>query len=121
MSGRWYLAGLTLLCFVAAGTAALVWPATRTEIVWGVAIGSMVQAPLGWITVRSLGTERLQVIWALGMLIRVTLVAVTGLVLVPALQWDVVPLLGSLVLTILLLLALEVLTVMRETSGINAR
>ena len=121
MSGRWYLAGLTLVCCVAGAAAALVPPATRTEIVWGVAIGSLVQAPLGWITIRSVGTERLQVIWALGMLIRVTLVAMTGLILVPALQWDMIPLLGSLVLTILLLLALEVLTVTRETSGINAR
>ena len=121
MSGRSYLTGLTLLGFVAGLAVAVASPATRTEIAWGVAIGSLVQAPLGWITVRSVGTERLQVIWAVGMLIRVTMVAVTGLLLVPALHWDMVPLLGSLVLTILLLLALEVWTVMRENSGINAR
>jgi hypothetical protein len=121
VSGRRYLTGLTLLGFVAAVALALVAPPMRTTIVWGIAIGSLVQAPLGWITVRSVGTERLQVIWALGMLIRVTIVGVTGLLLVPALHWDMVPLLGSLVLTILLLLGLEVLTVMRENSGINAR
>jgi hypothetical protein len=112
--------GLTLLGLVGAAAVVLVLPSTRNEIVWGVALGSLVQAPLGWITVRSVGTDRLQVIWALGILIRLLTVAVTGLILVPALHWDIVPLLGSLLLTILLLLALEVVTVMRENSGINA-
>ena len=117
----WYLTGLTLLGVGAVVAAELVSPGIRTEIVSGIALGLIVQAPLGWITVRNVGTERLQVIWVVGILVRLTVVAVAGVVLVPVFHWQMVPLLGSLVLTILMLLALEVLTVMRGNSGINVR
>ncbi len=57
----------------------------------------------------------------MGMMVRLALVVLAGLVLVPALRWQMVPALGGLVGAILVLLAVEVVTVMRENSGIKAR
>jgi membrane protein DedA with SNARE-associated domain len=96
-------------------------PATRIELAAGIGLGLLVQAPLGWLTVRSVGTERFQLVWVLGMIIRLAVVALAGLILVPAVDWQMVPTLGALVVTILVLLVVEVLTVMRKNSGIEAR
>ena len=96
-------------------------PAGRTELAGGIALGFLIQAPLGWWTVRGLGTPKFQVVWALGMLIRLAMVALTGLVLVPALGWRMAPTLAGLVTTLLVLLGVEVLTVMRENSELKAR
>lgn len=96
-------------------------PAIRTELAGGMAIGFLVQAPLGWLHVRSLGTARFQVVWGLGMVIRLATVAVTALVLVPTLRWQMAPALAGLLTTIVVLLAVEVLTVVRKNSRIKAR
>ena len=118
---RRYLSGLATVGVFAAVGLAQASPAGRTELAGGIALGFLIQAPLGWWTVRSLGTAKFQVVWALGMLIRLAMVAVTGLVLVPALGWRMAPTLAGLVTTILVLLGVEVLTVMRENSGLKAR
>ncbi len=116
-----YLSGLVTVGVFGAVGVALASPAGRTELAGGIALGFLVQAPLGWLTVRSLGTEKFQVVWALGMVIRLAMVALTGLVLVPALGWRMAPTLAGLVTTILVLLVVEVVTVMRENSGLKAR
>jgi hypothetical protein len=48
-------------------------------------------------------------------------VALAGLVLVPALDWQMVPILAALVVTLLVLLLVEVLTLLWDNSGIKAR
>jgi hypothetical protein len=122
MTGRGrYLSGLAVVAAVGALVIGRVSPAVRQEVAWGIGLALVVQAPLGWLTVRSVGTGRFQMVWALGMLVRLGLVAVAGLVLVPALHWQMAPTLAGLVGTILVLLLVEVLTVMRENSGIEAR
>jgi hypothetical protein len=93
------------------------WP----EVTAGVLLGLSVQAPLGWWTVRSIGTERFQLVWVAGMLIRLSLVGVTALVLVPAFAWRLPPALGALVVTVLVLLLVEVLTAVQGHSGIKLR
>jgi hypothetical protein len=55
------------------------------------------------------------------MVVRLALVAMTGLVLVPVLRWQMAPTLTGLVGTIVVLLVVEVLTAMRENRGIQAR
>ncbi len=118
---RRYFAGIALSAMLGALVVVRVSPEIRQEVAWGIALGLLVQAPLGWLTVRSVGTGRFQTIWAAGMLVRLALVALAGLVLVPALGWQMVPTVAGLVATILLLLVVEVLTVVRENSGIEAR
>jgi hypothetical protein len=120
-AGKRYLLGFGLVVGCGAALAGAADPAIRNDIVWGVLLGSLIQAPLGWLTVRSIGTERFQLVWVLGMLTRLALVAITGLILVPAFGWKLVPMLGTLVGALLLLLVVEVMTALREPSGIKAR
>ena len=116
-----YLGGLAAVAGLAAIIVALADPAIRLELAAGTGLGLLLQAPLGWITVRSVGTERFQLVWLLGMAIRLATVALAGLVLVPALGWQMVPALAGLVVTLLVMLLVEVLAVMRENSGVGAR
>lgn len=116
-----YLAGLAAVALLGAAAVALASPQIRLQLASGIALGLLVQAPLGWLTVRSVGTERFQLVWLLGMMARLTVVAIAGLVLVPVLDWELVPTLAGLVVTILVMLVVEVLTVVKEHSGITAR
>jgi hypothetical protein len=113
---RRYVAGLALV--LGAGTALiLLLPATlRMPASLGAVIALLIQAPLGWWVVRSIGTRRFQLVWTAGMGIRLGAVALTGLVLVPAAGWDATPVLGSMVIALLMLLVAEVVTAMREHS-----
>jgi heme A synthase len=106
---------------MALGVVLSVSPQVRREVAWGVGIALLVQAPLGWWTVKSIGTDRFQLVWVLGMVIRVALVALAGLILVPELRWELVATLGALVGTMLVLLVVEVLAVLGKNSEIKAR
>ena len=122
MTGRGrYLTGLAAVALLGGLIMGLVSPAVRREVGWGIGLGLVVQAPLGWLTIRSIGTERFQIVWLAGMLARLTLVALAGLILIPALRWQMVPALAGLVGAILVLLVLEVLTVLRENSESKRR
>jgi heme A synthase len=122
MTGRGrYLTGLVAAAAIGAVIVALMSPDVRPEVGWGIGLALLVQAPLGWWTVRSVGSERFQVVWVAGMLVRLVLVAAAGLVLVPALRWEMVPTLAGLVGTILVLLVVEVLTVLRQNSESQIR
>ena len=115
---------LTGLLVVAAGGVVAVFavsPDIRREVALGIGLGLLVQAPLGWWTVRSLGTERFQLAWALGMVIRLAAVAIAGLILVPTLRWEMLATLAALVATMLVLLVVEVATILGKNSEIKAR
>ncbi len=119
-AGRRYLGGLGLVALLGAAIVALAGPADQLELAAGIGLGLLVQAPLGWLTVRSVGTARFQAIWLLGMVVRLGVVALAGLILIPVLNWQLVPALAGLVVTIVVLLVVEVVTVMRDTSGVMA-
>jgi hypothetical protein len=76
---------------------------------WWLALGLalVVQAPLGWWLMTSLGTERFLGVWAVGIFLRLALVAITGLVLVPALGLPAAPALLALVGFLMASLAIE--------------
>jgi hypothetical protein len=119
--GKRYLLGFGLVVGGGLGLAGAADPGVRWEIVSGVLLGLLLQAPLGWWTVRSIGTDRFQLVWVVGMLTRLALIAVTGGFLVPAFGWRLAPVLGALVGTLLLLLLVEVVTALREQSGFEAQ
>jgi heme A synthase len=116
-----YLFGFAAAGVLGAVIAFSVDPGIRREIVWGLVIGLLVQAPLGWWTLRSIGTERFQLVWVTGTVIRLALVAIAALILIPALGWRMAPALAALVATVLVLLLVEVVTASMEHSGIRAR
>jgi hypothetical protein len=118
-AGKRYLLGLALVGVIGAVIAGMLGAELREEAAFGVLIGLLVQAPLGWWTVRSLGTGRFQLVWVLGMGIRLSVVAVVGLVLAPEYGWHTVAILAALVATLLVLLLVEALTALRAQSGIN--
>ena len=119
-AGSRYLGGLLVVVVMGLMAVFAVSPDIRREVASGIGLGLLVQAPLGWWTVSSIGTERFQLVWVLGMVIRVALVAVAGLILVPELRWELVATLASLVGTMLVLLVVEVAAVLGKNSEIKA-
>ena len=118
--GAWYVGGLGLGAAIGAAVLSIAPPGIRNELVGGMAVGFLVQAPLGWWHVRALGTERLQLVWVASMLLRILSFGVTALILVPAFRWQLAPALAGLLGSIAILLFVEVLAVMRKSSRINA-
>jgi hypothetical protein len=100
----------------ALGTVLLADSSVRATVAWGAGIGLILQAPLGWLVLRSIGTEHFLLIWGLGMLVRITVLAVAGLVVVPALRMQAAPMLGSMVAVLVVLLGVEGVTAVREHS-----
>jgi len=119
-AGR-YLGGVLVVAAIGFGAVFIVSPDIRREVAWGIGLGLLVQAPLGWWTVRSVGTGRFQLVWVLGMVIRLAVLAIAGLVLVPELRWELVATLAALVATMLVLMLVEVLTLLGKNSEIKAR
>jgi len=105
---------------VAAGAVALAGlmgsAADRTAAWWGVGVGLVLQTPLGWWAIQSVGTERFLAIWVLGMLVRLTVVVIAGLVVLPALGPRAEAMLGAMVGVLVALLAVEGVTAFREHS-----
>jgi len=120
-AGGRYLGGLLVVAAMGLMAVFAVSQDIRREVASGIGLGLLVQAPLGWWTVRSVGTERFQLVWVLGMVIRLAVVAVAGLILVPGLRWEMVATLGALVATMLMLMVVEVLTLLGKNSEIKAR
>ncbi len=120
-AGGRYISGLLVVAAIGLLVVVTVSPHIRREVAWGLGLALAVQAPLGWWTVRSIGTERFQLVWVLGMVIRMVLIALAGLVLVPELRWELVASLGALVATMLVLLVVEVVAIMGKNSEIKAR
>jgi heme A synthase len=115
-----YLSGLLVVAAIGFGAVFIVSPDIRREVAWGIGLGLLVQAPLGWWTVCSVGTGRFQLVWVLGMVIRLAVLAITGLILVPELRWQLVAALAALVATMLLLMVVEVLTLLGQNPEIKA-
>jgi heme A synthase len=118
-SGRSYVIGFAFVALVGAAIAAVANPELRDDVGWSVLIGLLVQAPLGWWTIRSIGKPRFLTVWAGGMLIRLLVLAISGFLLVPAFGWEMAPALGALLVTLIALLVLEVLIAMHETRGLR--
>ena len=120
-AGKWYLAGLAAVGLMALLLTRLLGPQQRDAAGYGILMGLIVQAPLGWWTIRSIGTGRFQLVWVAGMVIRLMAVAGAAVVLAPEYGWDTAATLAGLVSTLLVLLLVEVLIAVREQSGIRSR
>ena len=120
-AGGRYVSGLLVVAIMGLVAVLTVSPQIRREVAWGIGLALAVQAPLGWWTVRSIGTDRFQLVWVMGMVIRLMLVALAGLVLVPELRWELIATLAAIVATMLVLLVVEVVTVLGKNSEIKAR
>ncbi len=106
-AGGRYLAAM-LLAGATAMAAATVLPA-GWRAGWWLALGITLslQGPLGWWLVTAVGTERFLAVWVVGMLLRLLIVGLTGLVVIPALGWPAAPALLALVGFLVVSLAIE--------------
>lgn len=117
-AGRRYAIGLG---FVAAAGVAIgvILPADARAGWWpALVLALVVQAPLGWWVITSLGGPSFLVAWGVGLLARFGLVGVAALVLIPQLGWPPSATLLSLVGVLVALLAVE--TVVVSGSGLSS-
>lgn len=120
-AGRRYALGLVLMALIGAAVTALLPGAIRREAWLALVLALVVQAPLGWWLVESVGTSRMPAVWVVGMLARLGLVAVAGLVLVPALGLRAEGLLIPLALLLMVFVLLEGVVLMVQHSRVETR
>jgi heme A synthase len=90
-SARWYLAGLVAATVITALIGARLGPAARSGVWLACLLIVVVQGPLGWWLVRSIGRPEFMVAWVIGMLARAGLLGVLAFVLLPLLGWPLEP------------------------------
>ena len=116
-----YLTGVAMVAAGGAVVAAAVPAVDRAVVGWGVVVGLVLQTPLGWWAIRSIGTDRFMAVWGLGMLVRLTVVAVVGFAVLPVLGRRAGSMLGSMVGVLVALLLVEGVTALREHSREDQR
>ena len=114
--GGRYLAAVGGVALAGVAVAALAPAPDRVAAWWGVGVGLVLQTPLGWWAIQSIGTERFMAVWTLGMLVRLAVVLVAGLVVQPALGARAGAMLGAMVGVLVALLLVEGVTALREQS-----
>ena len=114
-AGRRYLLGVTTVAVAALLLSLVVPPDARTGLWLATALALIVQGPLGWSVVRAIGTERLQLVWAVGIAARFALVALCGLVVAPRLNLALAPLLFALVGVLMCCVVVEAAVVRTAT------
>jgi hypothetical protein len=119
--GRRYLLGMGALGLISLGFLAFAPPGWRPALCLALGLAMAVQVPLGSWLLATLGTDRFLVVWVLGMLARLALIALAGLLLFPALHWPAAPGLLALVLLLMASLALEGLVLVVEFREADAR
>jgi hypothetical protein len=118
---RRYLLGMGGVSLLFLGLLAFAPPIWRPALWVALGLVMVVQVPLGTWLLRSLGSKRFLAVWVLGMLSRLALIGVAGLVLFPAFHWPAAPGLITLVLLLMASLALEGLVLLLEFRELDAR
>ena len=120
-AGRRYALGLLLVALLAAAMTVLLPAVVRREARFALLLALVVQVPLGWWLVETVGTSRMPAVWVVGMLARLALVALAGLVLVPALGLRADGLLIPLALLLMVFVLLEGVVLMVQHSRVETR
>jgi hypothetical protein len=118
---RVYLVGVSLIALAGLVIGFVVPPAFRNASIASVLIGLLVQGPLGWWLIRSVGTQRFLGVWVIGMLARFGILGIMALLVFPLFHWPISP--GLLVLggVLVALLFLEGLVVWLQHTRVEAR
>ncbi len=109
--GGRYLVGVSAVAAAALLLSFVLPRDARTGVWLATALALIVQGPLGWWVVRAIGTERLQLVWAVGIAARFALVAACGLLLAPRLGLALAPLLFPLVGVLMCCVVVEAVVV----------
>ena len=115
LAGR-YVAGVGVVAAVGLGLMAAVPAGSRPGMAWGLVTGVLLQAPLGWWTLRAIGGDSFLTVWLLGILVRLAVVAIAAFAVIPALGDEAAPMLVTMVGILVALLLVEGVVAMREHS-----
>jgi heme A synthase len=118
---RRYAAGVAAVAVAGLGVMAAAPAESRPGMVWGLFAGVLLQAPLGWWTLRAIGTESFLMVWLLGILVRLAVVAIAAFAVIPALGDEAAPMLVTMVGVLVALLLVEGVVAMREHSREDER
>jgi hypothetical protein len=119
-AGR-YLAGVAAVGAGGLVAMAVSPSAWRGGILWGLGAGLLLQAPLGWWTLKAVGTERFVTVWGLGMLVRFGVLAVAAFATMAAPDDVAAPMLVTMVGVLVGLLLVEGVVAMEESSREGGR
>ena len=120
-AGR-YLTGVVAVAAVAGSAVGLLFPPAWRGAGWlALGLALVLQAPLGLWLVASVGTARMPAVWVVGILARLLLVGVTGLVIVPWSGLDAAAVLIPLVVLLVAFVLLEGVVLMMQQSRIGSR
>jgi hypothetical protein len=108
---RTYLIGLAFVAVIMTGVVLRFSETSRPSGFAMIALGVLVQGPLGWWMVKAVGSPRFIGVWVMGMLARFGLLAVAAFLIFPLMHWSLSP--GLIVLAVVLfaMLLLEGLVV----------
>jgi hypothetical protein len=120
LAGR-YVAGVGAVAAAGLGAMAVSPAASRPGMAWGLITGVLLQAPLGWWTLRAIGTDSFLTLWLLGILVRLAVVAIAAFAVIPALGDEAAPMLVTMVGILVALLLVEGVVAMREHSREDER
>lgn len=115
----WVRYALLALVVVAVAVAVGLWmvPDADRSAVWvGLIAALMVQGPLGWWVISSIGSQRFLITWGLSLLARLALIALLAFVVVPAAGLAATPLLITAVSVLAALLLVEGVVALLELS-----
>jgi hypothetical protein len=110
-ASRTYLVGLALVGTIMAGVVLRFPEISRPSGFAMMALGLVVQGPLGWWMIKAVGTPRFIGVWVMGMLARFGLLAVTAFLIFPLMHWSLSPGLIVLAGVLFAMLLLEGLVV----------
>lgn len=113
---RYALLALLVVAVTVAAGLLLVAPEDRTAMWVGLVAALVVQGPLGWWVVSSIGTQRFVVTWGLSLLARLLLIALLAFVVVPGIGLAATPLLITAVAALAALLMVEGVVALLELS-----
>jgi hypothetical protein len=116
-----YVAGVGVVAIAGLGVMAVAPAESRPGMAWGVITGLVLQAPLGWWTLRAIGTERFLTLWVLGILVRLAVVGIAAFAVIPVLGDAAAPMLVTMVGILVALLLVEGVVAMREHSREDER
>jgi hypothetical protein len=114
-AGRAYVAGLAFVALAGVAIGAILPPGAKAGWWPALVLALVVQAPLGWWVVSSLGRPSFLMAWGAGLLARFGLVGLAAFLLVPQLGWPPSATLLSLVVALVALMIVEMAVVYRES------
>lgn len=113
---RYALMALVVVAITVAAGLLLVAPQDRTAMWVGLIAALVVQGPLGWWVISSIGTSRFVITWGLSLLARLLLVALLAFIVVPGIGLAATPLLITAVAVLAALLMVEGVVALLELS-----